>query len=186
MDADSLRLWTEGVGATPRALCTIKREIGILHEDFGIETAFRRQSDANAGANGNFASENMVRHSERTLEALGQLCRLRFVCGPGLKDRKFITAQPGHEIRSPQDTAKPLGDALQQGIPNGMSESVIHLFEVVEIDPMKGKSTPGLQRPTPIFQLLAELMPIGNPVSVSWRANQSIFSSARRFSVTSS
>jgi hypothetical protein len=43
-----------------------------------------------------------------------------------------------------------------------VSEGVIHVFEVVEIDPVKGKAASGLQRPEAAFKLLAEVMPIGN------------------------
>ena len=43
-----------------------------------------------------------------------------------------------------------------------MSESVIQLFEVIEIDPVKGKAASGLQRAEAGLKLLAEVMPIGN------------------------
>ncbi|ODR95986.1 hypothetical protein AUC69_01790 [Methyloceanibacter superfactus] len=43
-----------------------------------------------------------------------------------------------------------------------MSQSVIHLFEVIEINPVKGKCVSFWQSRTPFFQLLIELMPVGN------------------------
>ena len=161
-DADSLRLWTEGVGATSRGLRTIKGQIGVLHEVLGIGAVLWCQCDADAGARSNWVSEYIVRFSERSHQAFGQLRCLSFACGAVLEDCKFIAAEASREIGIPQNLAQTLGNALQQGIPNGMSEGVIHFFEVVEIDPVKGESAPGLQRPGPIFQLLAELMPIGN------------------------
>jgi hypothetical protein len=58
-----------------------------------------------------------------------------------------------------------------------MSESVIHLFEVIEI-PVKGKAASGLQRAEAGLKLLAEVCRLAISVSVSWRANQSTFCSA--------
>jgi len=102
-----------------------------------------------------------VRFSERTLKALDQLCRPRLVC-LSLEDCKFITAQPAHNIRPPQYLAKSLGNTFKQRISSGMSKSVIHPFEAIEINPVKRKSVPVLYSRTPIFQLFIKLMPVGN------------------------
>ena len=68
--APTSALGTEGVGVTSIALCTIKREIGLLHEDFRIATVFGRQSDADASAHRNLMAEHKMRFSERTLKPL--------------------------------------------------------------------------------------------------------------------
>ncbi len=87
---------------------------------------------------------------------------MSLVCGAVLENCKFIAAEASHEIGTPQNLAQALGNALQQGVAHRMSEGVIHFFEVVEIDPVKGKAASGLQRPEAGLKLLAEVMPIGN------------------------
>jgi hypothetical protein len=83
-------LWTEGVGAASRGLGTIKGQIGVLDEVLGIGTVLWCQCDADAGARSNWVSEYIVRFSERSHQAFGQLRCLSFACAAVLEDCKFI------------------------------------------------------------------------------------------------
>jgi hypothetical protein len=88
-------------------------------------------------------SKHLVRLAERLNEPLGELHCVSFAYRTSLQDGKFVAAKAGHEIGTPQDLTQPLGNTFQQRIADRMSEGIVHLFEVVEINPVKGESVSG-------------------------------------------
>jgi hypothetical protein len=65
------------------------------------------------GARSDFVSEDMVRFSERSHQAFGQLRRMSLVCGAALENCKLIAAEASHEIGVPQNLAPTPGNALR-------------------------------------------------------------------------
>jgi hypothetical protein len=55
----------------------------------------------------------MVRFSERSHQAFGQLRRMSLVCGAALENCKLIAAEASHEIGVPQNLAQTPGNALR-------------------------------------------------------------------------
>ena len=75
---------------------------------------------------------------ERLLEGIddqaGQHHRPGRQIGRELQDRKFVAAQPGHDVAAAHARTDPLTDQLEQGVADRMTERIIDRFELVEIE----------------------------------------------------
>ena len=82
-------------------------------------------------------------------------------------DDELIPAEPGEQIVVARHFLKPLGDGGKQLVPNGVSQRVVDLLEVVQIDEQEGAAFPRFEAQQQSFALVVERLAI-------WKAGQSI------------
>ena len=150
----------EGISTSTGRLRLIQGKIGILQKLIRVTPLAWRQDDADACRGAHFTPEHVMRLANGAQYTLGQLRGLHFSGDPRLNDGKFVAAEPRHHIGSAQDLAQALGHALEQCIARRMPQRVVHIFEVVEVDPMKGKAGAGLLKPT--VERLTEVEAVGD------------------------
>ncbi len=79
-----------------------------------------------------------------------------------LEHDELVAAEPRHEILGPQHLAQPLGDRAEQLVAAGMTERVVDLLELVEIDEQQRRELIGAVRQLEqAFDLVAEIDPVG-------------------------
>ena len=71
-----------------------------------------------------------------------------------LQDGKLVAAEATDQIRSAHRLAQAPGDAFQELIADGVPVGVVHILELVEIDPVDGKAVVRLQITQGMLELL--------------------------------
>jgi len=127
----------EGISTATGGFRPIEGEIGILQKLIGVATLARRQDDADTCPRAHFTPKDMMGLANDAQYALGQLRGLRFSGDPRLDDGELVAAEPCDDIGSAQNPAQALGHVLEQRIARRMSERIVHVFEVVEVDPVE-------------------------------------------------
>ncbi len=79
-----------------------------------------------------------------------------------LEHHEFVAAEPRHEVLRPQHLAQPVGDGAQQLVAAGMTERVVDLLELVEVDEQQRRQLLGVMRNRQqTLDLVAEIDPVG-------------------------
>ncbi len=63
------------------------------------------------------------------------------------QDAEFVTAETSDQVGRPYDAAQAIGGDAQQCVARGMSEGVVDVFEVVEVDEEHRRHTVASLRP---------------------------------------
>ena len=124
----------EAVAAAAIGLGAIEGEIRILHDDVRRVAVGGRQRDADADADDDLSTVEIVRRADdldETRRHGGDVFRLGL---RHLDDGEFVTAQAGDDVFIADAGAHPPGSRLQQEIADRMTERVIDILEVVEIE----------------------------------------------------
>src|SRR3984893_17564613 len=103
-----------------------------------------------------------------------------------LEHDELVAAEPRHEILGPQHLAQSLGDRAEQLVAAGMTQGVVDLLELVEIDEQQRRELIGAVRQLERAIASRKLTRLGSSVSSSKRARWLILASAARRSVMSS
>ena len=123
----------EAEGAAAVRLGAVERHVGVLQQRIGAD-ARRRHGDADAGADLDQMIVDLVALAQAIDDAArqagGVLVRLDVL----LEHHEFVAAEPRHEILRPQHFAQAVGDRAQQLVAAGMTQRVVDLLELVEID----------------------------------------------------
>ena len=79
-----------------------------------------------------------------------------------LEHHEFVAAEPRHEILRAQHVAQPVGDRAQQLVAAGMTQGVVDLLELIEVDKQQCRQLVGVMRDRQQpFDLVAEIEPVG-------------------------
>ena len=79
-----------------------------------------------------------------------------------LKHHEFVAAEPRDEILRAQHRAQPVGDGAQQLVAAGMTERVVDLLELIEVDEQQCRQLLGIMRHRQkALDLVAEIDPVG-------------------------
>src|SRR5690242_1557042 len=79
-----------------------------------------------------------------------------------LQDREFVAAQTPDHITSTQTGLKTPGDALQEAVAHLMTVTVVHLLEIIEVDPVQGKAEPRVVALELVLEAFAEVIAVGD------------------------
>ena len=121
----------DGVGSAG-PLRRVHRHIGPLQQCFGRRAMVWRGRDSDAGRH----LEGMLLAEERGLqrpqEAVSDPGGVRDV-GPWQQNGELIATQPGNHGANVQSLAEPRSDLAQQDVAHLVTEAVVDLFEVVDV-----------------------------------------------------
>jgi hypothetical protein len=79
-----------------------------------------------------------------------------------LKHHKFVAAEPRDEVLRAQHRAQPVGDGAQQLVAAGMTERVVDLLELIEVDEQQCRQLLGIVgNRQKALDLVAEIDPVG-------------------------
>jgi hypothetical protein len=119
----------------------VVRALGLIHRDVGAAQQPFEGLGVTGGArdaDGAFGGQPQTVDEHRLAEPLGEvgsgtLHRIR-VADVGQEHREFIPAEPDEQICLAGGEREALGDHAQQLVACGVTEGVVDLFEVVEVD----------------------------------------------------
>ena len=81
-----------------------------------------------------------------------------------LKHHEFVAAEPRHEILRTQHGAQPVGDRAQQLVATGMTQGVVDLLELIEVDEQQRRQLLGIVRGCQkMLDFVAEIDPVRKP-----------------------
>ena len=112
----------------------IHRGIGVAHYVLGRAVARRSVKNADAGGTVNLVAVQFKGDPEFCLDTFGDTRDLFVNVGALDEDSKLVTAEASHEVRRPETLAEPFGNTHQQHVASQMSETVIYVFEAVEVN----------------------------------------------------
>ena len=79
-----------------------------------------------------------------------------------LKHHEFVAAEPRHEILRAQHFAQAIGDRTQQLVAAGMTQRIVDLLELIEVDEQQRRQLLGIVRNRQqALDLVAEIDPVG-------------------------
>jgi hypothetical protein len=152
----------EAVGAAAVRLGSIERQIGILQELIGILSVLGRQRNADADPDNELVAADIVGRGDLLDDEAGKGCDCRRVAvAAKLHDREFVSAESRDGIVLADAFAEPVGDLLQQGVADRVTERVIDVLEVIEIEAKYRELTAALGKPQRLLELLSEQRPVG-------------------------
>ena len=93
----------------------------------------RRDGNADACPYSDVMAVELERCADRFDDPLRQRGGVLWLQWPHLHNGELVAAQPRHRVRVSDAASEALGDSLEQGIPDGMAERVVDLFEAIEI-----------------------------------------------------
>jgi hypothetical protein len=90
------------------------------------------------------------------------LARRRGQVGVLHKDRELVTAQPRGRVLVPDGRREPVGDRQQDDVAGRVTQALVDVLEVVEVEGEDGQGTPGLGLPTGqrVVQAVEEQLPV--------------------------
>ena len=97
-----------------------------------------RESDADARSNVKRCRLERKWHFQRLSDALRNICGL---CEVTIlkNDGELVATETSDDITDPDDPVQSRPDLLEDGIAGGMTEGVIDLLEMVQVDHQQGK-----------------------------------------------
>ena len=125
-------------------------------------TPRRRHGDADAGADLDQVIVDLVALAQTLDDPPGQTRGVLVRFDVLLEHHEFVAAEARHEILRAQHVAQPVGDRAQQLVAAGMTQGVVDLLELIEIDEQQCRQLLGalLDRQQPA-DLVAEIDPVG-------------------------
>ena len=91
-------------------------------------------------------------------QPLGQSRAIVHVAGSDLENREFIASEPCDDIAVTRIREKPLADFAQERVADRMTETVVDVFETVEVEAMNREgSAASFEAHQCRFELLAEI-----------------------------
>ena len=122
----------------------------------------RRHRDADAGADLDQVIVDLVALAEMIDDAPGETGGVLVRSDVLLEHHEFVAAEPRHEILRAQHLAQPVGDRAQQLVAAGMTERVVDLLELIEVDEQQCRQLLGIMRNRQkTLDLVAEIDPVG-------------------------
>jgi hypothetical protein len=127
----------ESIGVAAFALGSIEREIRDPQQLFRVQAVVGRDRDADAGADRNLVSVDVMRLADRLDHAHRQRFGVRRLAKIGLENSEFIAAESrDHVMGGANACAQTLRHAFQDSVADRMAERVVHRLEAVEVDAM--------------------------------------------------
>ena len=112
----------------------VKRDVGLRQQCVRTEAVHWRRSAADAGADDHFASVDDHRPVDFVDDALRDGVGVRLARRVMVKHDKFVAAPARDQVARADDAAQPPRDLNQELIAGAMSQTVIDLLEVVEVE----------------------------------------------------
>ena len=137
-------------------LRAIQRQIGILQELITVRPVLRGKGNADAGACHDLVASHVERCVEQLKHPVGESDCLGRLLDRRQDDGELVATQPRHGVRFTRVLHQPFCDDLQQRIANRMSERVVDLLELVEVQVQQRQPLPTTGMRECCFQLMME------------------------------
>src|SRR3954447_1518280 len=151
----------EAESAAAVRLGAIQRHVGVLQERIGADIR-RGHGDTDARADFDQVIADLIALAQVLDDPTRQAGRLFGRFNVLLEHDELITAETSYEIFRTQHGAQPVGDRAQELVAAGMTEGVVDLLELVEIDEQQCRQSLGAvgNRQKPL-DLVPEVQSIG-------------------------
>ena len=151
----------EAEGAAAVRLGAIQRHVRVLQQRVGADVR-RRHRDADAGADFDQVIVDLVALAQVIDDPPREMGGFLVRSDVLLEHHEFVAAEPRHEILRAQHVAQPVGDGAQQLVAAGMTQGVVDLLELVEVDEQQRRQLLGVVRNRQqALDLVAEIDPVG-------------------------
>jgi hypothetical protein len=128
----------EGKALTSVGFGLVESDVGVLHQVVDGAPVLGSLRNADARIDLEQLSGHVVGLADRTQQAGCQAFCVAPAPGIALENDELVTSKASDNVRRSRRLSQPASDAFQKGISNRVSERVVHLFELVEIDPVDG------------------------------------------------
>ena len=143
-------------------LGAVERHVGIAHDVGGAGAIAVDHRDADRGADHDVLAADGVGRAERGDDALRDHHHHLAVVADRGDHREFVAAEAGHQVAAAQRVRQPQGHVADQLVADRVSERVVDVLEVVEVDiEHRGRRRAGLHLVDHRFQPLAEEDAVG-------------------------
>ena len=127
-------LFEKTIDASAIGFGAVESQIGVAQQMIGISLVFRVESDADATADNDLVTLKVEGLGKGVNNPLRQAsCAIRLT-ELALNDREFVAAQPRQGITCANETLEPSGHLPEKLVAEFMSEGIVDIFEVVEIE----------------------------------------------------
>ena len=104
---------------------------------------------------------NVVGRGDDLGQAKRQPLRVGGVVDVGLDDREFVAADARYRVGFAHAAAQPAGHGAQQLVADGVSERIVDVLEVVEVEAQDGEPLPALHMDERLGETLAQQQAVG-------------------------
>ena len=151
----------EAVGAAAVFLGAVERKIGLLQQFVGVLAVFGRQRNADADADDELMTGNLVGRGNLLDHLAGEHGGGgRLAIAAELHDREFVAAQSRDRVVFGDALAETPGDLLQQRVADRMAQQIVDVLEVVEVEAEHRNLIAAPDEPQGLFELFAEQRPV--------------------------
>ncbi len=152
----------EAEGAAAVRLGAVQRHVGVLEQRIGAGALGRGQRDADAGADLDQVIVDAIALAQPLDDAAGKRGGVFGRRDVLLEHDELVAAEAGDEILGPQHLAQTIGDGAQQLVAAGVTERVVDLLELIEVDEEQRGEPLGVMRirQQPL-DLVVEADPVG-------------------------
>ena len=126
--------------AASHRLGAIERGVGAGEKLLGVLTVLRGERDADARIRMQPAAEHIVRPADVLHEPPREVVGHILAVDADLQDRELVAAEASDDVAGAQAGFEAVGHALQKAVADLVPVAVVHLLEVVEIDPVQRKA----------------------------------------------
>ena len=131
-------LLEEAVGAATVAFGPVEGEIRVANDLVGAHAVRRAERDADTGADHDLMAVDLVGRAERLDYPVGKGRGIGRLRNRNLHDCELVAPHAGDRVGLAHLSAQPIGYHLQELVACGMTECVVHVLEVVEVQHVGG------------------------------------------------
>ena len=121
-------------GPAPVRFRRIERDIRFGEQGVGAQSIVRRRGAPDACADDDLAPVDDHGAVDLVDDALGEVMGLQLTGVVMVKDDKFVAAPARDQVARPDDGAQPVCDLDQELVAGSVSETIVDLLEVVEVE----------------------------------------------------
>ena len=121
-------------GPAPIGFRGIERDIRFGEQGVGAQPVARRRGAADACADDDLAPVDDHGAVDLVDDALGEVVGLQLTGVVMVKDDEFVAAPARDQVARPDDGAQPVCDLDQELVAGSVSETVVDLLEVIEVE----------------------------------------------------
>jgi len=152
----------EAEGSAAIRLGAIERHVGVFEQRIRADAVRRGHRNPDAGADFDQMIVDLVALAQMLDNSPGETRGILVRFDVLLKHHKFVAAEPRHEILRAQHFAQPVGDRAQQPVAARMTQGIVDLLELIEVDKQQCRQLHGVMRNRQkALDLVAEVEPVG-------------------------
>ena len=142
-------------------LGAVERQLRVHQQRVGRGAVRRQKGDADADLRARVVAFELAGHVDRLRQPLGQRMGLGLGRDVALQHGEFVAAEPRHQIVLADRLAQPGADGAQQHVAGRVSQGVVDVLEVVQVEQQHGGRADRPGRLAQPVQLLDEQHAVG-------------------------